>query len=249
MPGTGTALINGYGPWFKGTYNSLIISANKRFSHRFYLGGFFAWTNEIDNANCSDFPIAGTPFCLPSDDFVGTVPVVTDPNTGQTNANGSFVASNNIPIPKAGIFWNGPNVDRGVSPFALRRTLVLNGTVELPGKVQFSPIFRVQSGFPFSRFPASPLDLDGDQSVNYIDYSTGRNHFTAPSFINLDLRISRVFRVRERLSFTPLFEFFNLFNADNPAAVESQTGTSTTFGQPLQVLPGREGQIGLKIDF
>jgi hypothetical protein len=249
MPGTGTALINGYGPWFKGTYNSLIISVNKRFSHRFSFGGFFSWTNEIDNANCSDFPIAGSPFCLPSDDFVGTVPVVTDPNTGQTNANGSFVASNNIPIPKAGIFWNGPDVDRGSSPFALRRTLVLNGTAELPGRVQFSPIFRVQSGFPFSRFPASPLDLDGDQTVNFIDYSTGRNHFTAPSFRNLDMRISRVFRVRERLSITPLFEFFNLFNARNPAAVEPQMGTSTPFGQPLQVLPGREGQIGLKIDF
>jgi len=47
-------------------------------------------------------------------------------------------------------------------------------------------------------------------------------------------------------------EFFNLFNRDNPAAVNGippAGSTAPKFGQVLQVLPGREGQVGLRIEF
>ena len=43
---------------------------------------------------------------------------------------------------------------------------------------------------------------------------------------------------------------FNLLNAANPAAVETQTTVANQpFGSKTQVLPGREGQLGLRIDF
>jgi hypothetical protein len=44
-----------------------------------------------------------------------------------------------------------------------------------------------------------------------------------------------------------LFEFFNLLNRQNPAAVN--TINNALFGTPSQVLPGREGQLGLRIEF
>jgi len=46
-----------------------------------------------------------------------------------------------------------------------------------------------------------------------------------------------------------IFEFFNLLNRANPAAVEQLENVSTPLGTPLQYLPGREGQAGLRIEF
>ncbi len=47
-----------------------------------------------------------------------------------------------------------------------------------------------------------------------------------------------------------LFEFFNVLNRQNPAAVQTQIGIiSQEFGKANQVLPGREGQFGFKIEF
>ncbi len=51
------------------------------------------------------------------------------------------------------------------------------------------------------------------------------------------------------MTVTALIEFFNLFNRQNPAAIEQVPGRPTPFGQPLQVLPGMETQFGLKIEF
>jgi hypothetical protein len=47
-----------------------------------------------------------------------------------------------------------------------------------------------------------------------------------------------------------LLEFFNVLNRQNPAAVGSREGVTTQpFGEAIQVLPGREGQIGFRIEF
>ncbi len=65
----------------------------------------------------------------------------------------------------------------------------------------------------------------------------------------MDMRVSRQFHIGERVKVYAMFEFFNLFNNANPAAVEVTPQQPTPFGKPLQVLPGREGQIGLRIEF
>jgi len=46
-----------------------------------------------------------------------------------------------------------------------------------------------------------------------------------------------------------LFEFFNLLNNGNPAAIQIQQSTGNLFGTISQRLPGREGQVGLKLEF
>lgn len=79
--------------------------------------------------------------------------------------------------------------------------------------------------------------------------SAGRNHFTAPSFVNMDVRLSRLFEIGERARLGAMFEVFNLCNNANPAAVERDQAQSTPFGKSLQVFPGSEGQIGLKLEF
>jgi len=47
-----------------------------------------------------------------------------------------------------------------------------------------------------------------------------------------------------------MFEFFNLFNRQNPAAIQAQQNiVNSPFGSLRQVLPGREGQVGLRLEF
>jgi hypothetical protein len=131
--------------------------------------------------------------------------------------------------------------------------------VELPAKVMLSGTFRAQSGFPFSRITTKAVDFDGDGNNSPVDYNiainngsfsvSGRNRFTAPAFVNTDMRISKVFALGERVKIQPMFEMFNLFNRANPAAVQGQVGLPIPFGKATQVLPGREGQIGLRIEF
>jgi hypothetical protein len=182
--------------------------------------------------------------------------LVSDPITGLSNAGGAFTASNGNPVPRAGILYNGPELDKGPSDLAVDHTLLIYGLVQLPWKVDLSDIFRAQSGFHYSAsFAANPPDVDGDNNFHGLDFTKGRNHFTAPPFVNLDVRIAKRFDFGERATLFAYLEFFNLFNRGNPAAVNGlppQTNPNSNapkFGQVLQVLPGREGQVGIRIQF
>jgi hypothetical protein len=240
--------VRGFGSWFTGTYNAVSIGLSRSFSPRLAFEGSYTYAHAIDNARCANL-VTGLVLCAPSDSFVGVPPVVVEPATGSTNASGPFIASNGNSVPQAGVFYNGPDLDLGPSDLALNHTFLAHGTVELPWRLRLSAIFRTQSGFHFSRLAPVPVDVDGDLNFNDIDHTAGRNAFTAPLLINLDLRLSKRFKVSERIRITSLIEFFNLFNRRNPAAVEAGAGRPTPFGQPLQVLPGREGQIGLRLEF
>jgi hypothetical protein len=246
---TGEPFENGYGSWFSGTYDGLVLRINKRFGHRFSISGSYNYAHETDDAVCSNFDTTLTGNCYPTDSYVGETTLVTDPVSGLSNASGSFIASNGNYVPKAGIFWNGPELDRGPSSFALTHTFQVSSLVTLPWKLEVSNIVRTQSGFRYSRNLLVPVDQDGNLQNNLVDFFAGRNHFQGPWFVNMDIRVARRFSIGERIKVLPMFEFFNLFNNANPAAVEVTPQQPTPFGKPLQVLPGREGQIGLRIEF
>jgi outer membrane receptor protein involved in Fe transport len=254
----------GYGPWFHGTYDAVTIELRKRLASRFTLNASYTWTHEIDNALHSSLVSdvqtgLGAAFTVangPTDSFVGITTLVTDPISGRTNANGAFTASNGNPVPKAGIFYNGPDLDKGPSDLALDHTFLAYGLVQLPWKFDVTSIFRVQSGFHYSAsFAVNPPDVDGDNNFNGLDFTNGRNHFTAPPYVNMDARLAKRFDFGERAKLSAYLEFFNLFNRDNPAAVNglppvtSPSSSAPRFGQVLQVLPGREGQVGIRLDF
>ena len=125
------------------------------------------------------------------------MPTVTETATGRSNANGEFTRANGTLVQAAGTFLNGPDRDKGPSDLAIDHMLQANGMVELPWQIQLSGIFRAQSGFHFSQQPASGVlvDPDGDASVNGIDVNAGRNAFTTPPFVNLDMRFAKRFNV------------------------------------------------------
>lgn len=238
----------GFGAWFKGTYTALSVTLGGRFNPRVSFEANYTYARAMDNARCANL-VTGLVLCAPSDSFTGIPPVVTDSLTGQSNASGPFIAGNGNPVPQAGIFYNGADYDWGPSDLALRHTFLAHTIIEAPWGLMLSTIFRAQSGFPFSRKAEVPVDIDGDLNFNDLDHTAGRNAFNAPANINVDFRLSKSFRLSERIRLVSLIEFFNLFNRRNPAAVETGAGRPTAFGQALQVLPGREGQVGLRLEF
>jgi hypothetical protein len=248
-PGAG---ILGFGPWFEGQYDALSLSVTKRFSKGYTVSAHYTYADATDNLLNSQLGGAASiadPGMLPSDSFVGVAPVVTDPVTGQTNENGSFIASTGAFVPQAGVFHNGPDLDKGRSGLALEHSFVLYGSVRIPWQLDLSGVFRYQSGFPFSQQATSWTDQDGDLFFNDRDFDVERNSSKAPDYTSLDLRLSRRFSLGGDVALTAVVEVFNVFNEQNPAAVEAVPGRPTAFGQPLQVLPGREGQLGLRIEF
>jgi len=253
--GAGLTPINGYGPWYSGLYNAGIFSFEKRMSHRFMLGGSYTYASENDDAICSQLGISSESAqnCYATDSFRGVPTVVTDPGgpgcAGGTNANGPFFACNGSYVPKAGVYYDGAKLDSGPSDFALRHTFELHGIVQLPWKIEFSSLFRAQSGFRYTRGALAPIDQDGNGTFNIRDLKTGRNAFTSPPFVNMDLRVMKTFMIGERVRVQGMFEFFNLFNNANPAAIQIQESQASTLGTVSQRLPGREGQVGLRIEF
>jgi len=242
LPPFTAGAINTFGPWYSGRYDALIISFNKRMSRRFILNGDYAYTRETDNQLGIN--------SLPSDSFIGIAPVVSSTEAGvlMTNANGPYTRANGRFVAQANTFVNGPDLDKGPSDLSLDHTFQLNGLLALPWQIQLSGIFRVQSGFHYSR-TGSSIDPDGDGTLNGIDHTVRRNAFTAPAYIDLDMRFAKRFNIGERAKVQVLFEFFNLLNRQNAAAVFTSLTTPSTFGTKSQVLPGREGQIGFRLEF
>jgi len=281
VPGTGPKRIESFGPWGSGTYDGFTVGFQKRMTHNFTLQASYTYAHAMDDVLNSTLASEiqsgeGINFLAISglsDSFVGKVPLVTDANTGQTNANGPFVNSIGNPVPKAGTFYNGAKIDYGPSDLALNHTFLIHTIYQLPWKVQLAGIFRAQSGYHFSVGPASGgSDFDGDGLFNGQGLSFGgqgqlyaRNSQTAPPFVNMDLRVAKRFNIGEHVRGQVLFEMFNLFNRDNAAAVNGlapcdpaassscnvfvqQTGQPAV-GHVQQYLPGREGQFGVRFDF
>lgn len=253
--------VNGFGPWYRGTYDAGILSFEKRLSQRFTVGGSYAYVSENDDARDSNLgtsTLSAASGSFPTDSFVGVPPVVTDPGniaqggncTGGTNATAAFTACNGNHVPKAGVFYNGPALDSGPSDLALRHTFEIHGLVNLPWKIQLSSLLRAQSGFQYTAAALAPIDQDGNGSFTGRDLQTGRNAFRAPAFVNMDMRVAKTWVIRERLRVQGLFEFFNLFNTGNPAAIQTQQGlVPNTFGTISEWLPGRQGQFGVRLEF
>src|SRR4030095_9895317 len=101
--------INTFGPWYKGTYDGLVVSFNKRMSRRFILNGDYAYAREIDNQLGIN--------ALPSDSFIGIAPLVSSTENGvlMSNASAPYVRVNGRLVQQANTFVYGPDRDKGPS--------------------------------------------------------------------------------------------------------------------------------------
>jgi hypothetical protein len=101
--------------------------------------------------------------------------------------------------------------DYGPSGEDVRHRFVVVGTYQMPGGVQLATLAQVESARPFT------LTSQGDRAV-VNGLKTALDQVRGAPYIQVDLRVSRPFTIRDRYSLTPFAEFFNLFNRNNPGA-------------------------------
>jgi len=100
--------------------------------------------------------------------------------------------------------------DYGPSGEDVRHRLVVAATVHAPGGIELSALTQLET--------ARPLTLTtpaGDRAV-INGVKTTLDQFRGTPFVQADLRVSRPFRIAERVEVRPFAEFFNLFNRNNP---------------------------------
>ncbi|HTP43060.1 MAG TPA: carboxypeptidase regulatory-like domain-containing protein [Candidatus Acidoferrum sp.] len=109
--------------------------------------------------------------------------------------------------------------DYGPSGEDARHRFVLAGTVYSPGGFELTTLSQFESARPYTL--TTPLDVNGfgdsagDRAiVNGVQ--TSLDGLRGAPYIQVDLRVSRPFRFRDRWTATPFIEFFNLFNRSNP---------------------------------
>src|SRR5215470_8612034 len=112
----------------------------------------------------------------------------------------------------------GPG-DHGPSGEDVRHRLVIAGRLDLPHKIELTALSQFESARPFTI--ATPVDinddgLDSNDRAVVNGVQTRLDQFRGTPYQQIDLRISRDFRVGERIVIKPFAEFFNLLNRQNP---------------------------------
>lgn len=153
--------------------------------------------------------------------------------------------------------------DRGLSDNDQRHRLVLSGTFEAPEQSNSHGLARLLRGFQFgyiftyaSRLPFNVLlgiDRNFDTNLNDRPVGVGRNAGRGFDFASLDLRVSRRFKLTERVDLQLLAEGFNVLNRPNFGVPNNTFGPGVNplpaFGQPTAAFDPRQFQFGMKVSF
>lgn len=153
--------------------------------------------------------------------------------------------------------------ERGLSDNDQRHRLVVSGSLEAPQQGKAGGFARALRGFQFgyiftygSRLPFNVLlgtDRNLDSNNNDRPLGVGRNTGRGFDFASLDLRVSRRFRLTERVDLQFLAEGFNVLNRANFGVPNNTFGSgaapSPRFGQPTQAFDPRQFQFGMRLSF
>jgi hypothetical protein len=185
----------------KTKYDGLLLTVEKRLSHRSQFRASYTFSKSFNYANDDQIPFSNGPI---------------DPENLQ--------------------------LEYGPTPNDQRHRFTFAGVFDLPYGVQLSPIFTVASGVPMDilvpdgsqRVPQLQRNAGG----RIFDSASELNSFLSnlnagggfggqplpivsddarfnDSFNSLDLRVSKTFRIGERVTIEPIGEVFNLFNVTN----------------------------------
>lgn len=153
--------------------------------------------------------------------------------------------------------------DRGLSDNDQRHRLVISGSLEAPQEGAARGLKRLLQGFQLgyiftyaSRLPFNVLlgnDRNFDSNNNDRPVGVGRNTGRGFDYSSLDMRVSRRFRLNERVGLQVLAEGFNLLNRSNFSVPNNTFGSGATplqsFGRPTAAFDPRQFQFGLKLNF
>jgi len=111
--------------------------------------------------------------------------------------------------------------DYGPSGENVTSRFTLGGVVYVPGGFELTTLIQAESARPITL--TTPVDVNGlgdptDDRAVVNGVQTGLDQFRGTPYIQVDLRVTRPFKVGERWTISPFVEFFNLFNRNNPGA-------------------------------
>jgi hypothetical protein len=188
-------------------YDGLLLSFEKRLSHNYQFRASYTLSKAFNYANDDQIPFSNGP---------------VDPNNLQR--------------------------EYGPTPNDQRHRFVFSGTFDLPYGFRLAPIYTLASGVPMdillpdgsSRIPALQRNAGGrlfhtgadlNTFIQQVNASGGIGGQPLPqvrgdarfndSFNSLDLRVSKTFRIGERVKIEPIAEVFNLFNVTNVLGVSN----------------------------
>ena len=168
--------------------------------------------------------------------------------------------------------------ERGLSDFDQRHKIVVAAVMNSPWKgndlnpaqrlfsgFQIAPIIRYNSGHPYNNLAGS--DVNGDRhSTNDRPLGVGRNAGQGPDYLDVDLRLSRGFKIAEKTTVSFIAEAFNIFNRTNFVSLNNVNPTPSGAlkgfeANPLDSPPGitpfeftsaairRQLQFGVRLAF
>jgi outer membrane receptor for Fe3+-dicitrate len=145
--------------------------------------------------------------------------------------------------------------DWGRSDDDQRHRLVVNGTITAGG-FQLSGLLQAYSALPFN-ITSGVTTIQGTAGRPIVNGAfIDRNAGEGPDFFSLNLRVSRVFRITDRLRVEGLIEGFNLTNRTNVVTLIGNFGSgayptnpAATFGQVTAVGDPRSAQLGVRVKF
>jgi hypothetical protein len=154
--------------------------------------------------------------------------------------------------------------DRGLSDNDQRHRVSVAAVMQSPvrpgaswgravlGGWELSPLLVYTSALPYNVL--LNYDRNSDTSLNDRPAGVGRNTGRGFDYLSLDVRLSRVFRLTERLRLDALMESFNTLNRANWTLPNNVIGSGAgaplpTFGRPTAVFDPRQMQVGLRLNF
>jgi hypothetical protein len=242
IPGTSASVLQ-YTAFGQTWYKGLTVSLSKRFSHNYQLLASYTLSKAEDNS--TDFQSQFLP---------------------QNNGEGRN------PNDKVGLPLNfNPDLERGPATHDQTHRFVFSGVYQFPWDIALSAIFTAASGRPFS--PLAGVDLNGDGNggafppdrarVNPLSEATavGRNSGTTVKQVNLDARLSKMFKVGKKARIEAILDAFNVFNRVNFIEDTNQssfvifgagpfpTSPAPAYGHYTLTLPPRQIQLAVKLSF
>ncbi|MEP6743519.1 MAG: carboxypeptidase regulatory-like domain-containing protein [bacterium] len=160
----------------------------------------------------------------------------------------NYANDDQIPFSNGPIDSNNLQREYGPTPNDQRHRFVFSGIVDFPYDIRLAPIFTLASGVPMdillpdgsSRIPVLQRNAGGrlfhtaaqlNTFIQQVNAGGGVAGQLLPqvsndarfndNFSSLDLRLSRAFKIGERVKIEPIVEVFNLFNVTNVLGVSN----------------------------
>jgi hypothetical protein len=211
------------------TYRGLSLSVNKRLSNEFEILASYTLSKAIDDA--SDF----------NEQPANPYDLRAERSLSSQDVRHRLVISSVFELPFGDEDEKGKTVEKD------------NLLKEILGNIEIAPIVTFSSGRPVNALTGTDEERSRAFPLASRPLGFARNSLRTPNFFNTDLRIVKYFPLSESAKIDFVFEFFNLFNKPNVAAINQFYGSGvtplSTFRTPILFNSARQFRFSIDLEF